>query len=201
MRWPFALRRPPRIGSAGALTDFLDAEIAFVAQKCAVGYCWAKAGLNAQKLFSEPAFQSALNECRWESFAAVASDAALLVEGRLRPHATRPDGLAVGCARVHAAVLYRHSAPARLARGWVEEIEQFEARLARAQLAPPPPVAELAKTGAKRLYRSLPLHHELRRHDADLVSNAVRFAMVAFSVKLDERLDAAATARELQSMA
>ena len=171
-----------------------------MAQKCAVGYCWAKAGLNAQKLFSEPAFQSALNECRWESFAAVASDAVLIVEGRLRPLASQPQALAAGCARVHAAVLHRHSAPARLARGWAEEIEQFEARLARAQLSPPPPVAELAKTSARRLYESLPLHHELRRHDAEVVSNAVRFAMVAFSAKLDERLDAEATARELQAL-
>ena len=200
MKWPLSFGRPPPIASAAALIDFLGAETAFVAQKCATGYCWAKAGLNAQKLFSEPAFQAALNACRWESFAAVAGDAALLVEGRLRPLASRPEEFAGGCMRLHAAVLYRHSAPPALARGWAEEIERFEARLVRARLSPPLPVGELAKTSAKRLYESLPLHPELRRHDEDVVANAVRFEMIAFSAKLEGRLDAQATARALEAL-
>jgi hypothetical protein len=197
MKWPFRLSRPPRIDTGAALTDFLDSESAFLAQKCATDYCWAKAGLNAQKLFAEAAFQAALNECRWESFAAVAEDATLIVEGRLRVAAARSDELGEACRRVHAAVLYRHSAPPRLARGWAGETERFAARLARAQLSPPLAAAQIAEASAKRLYDALPFHRELRRHDFDIVSNAVRFAMVAFSVKLDERLDAPATARDL----
>ena len=199
MTWPLRLKRPPRIGSAAALIDFLETESAFLSQKSATDYCWSKAGLNAQKLFSEPDFQTALNDCRWEGFAAVAGDATLIAEGRLRAAAGASAGLAAACARVHASVLYRHSAPPRMADGWAEEIERFAARLARAQLSPPLSAAVLAQESARRLFDSLPFHPSLRRNDFEIVSNAVRFSMVAFSDKLDERLDASATARDLLS--
>lgn len=199
MTWPLRLKRPPRIDSAAALIDFLEAESAFLAQKSATDYCWSKAGLNAQKLFSEPAFQAALNDCRWEGFAAVAGDATLIAEGRLRAVAGGGEDLVSACARVHASVLYRHSAPPRLAGGWADEVERFAGRLARAQLSPPLSAAVLAQESARRLFDSLPFHPSLRRNDFDIVSNAVRFSMVAFSDKLDERLDAQAVARDMLS--
>lgn len=199
MKWPFRFKAPPPIDSGAALARFLDEECAYLAQKSATDYCWAKAGLNAQKLFSEPAFQAALNVCRWESFAAMLSDATLLVEGRLRAAAPESAELAASVIRLHAAVLRRHAAPAHLPQGWEPEIAAFAQRLAQARLAPPQPAATLARTGAKRLFDALPIHPELRRHDYEVVENAVRFGLVALAVKLDERLDVAAAVRDLEA--
>lgn len=199
MKWPFHFRRPEPIASGAALAEFIDREAAYLAQKSATDYCWAKAGLNAEKLFGEAAFQAALAVCRWESFAAVLSDAIVLVEGRLRQAAPESEVLGEACLRLHADILQRHSPPSHLPEGWAPELEAFATRLARARLGAPAPAAAVAATAAKRVFRSLPLHDEVRQHDFDIVSNAVKFGFVAFAAKLDERLDVIATARDLQA--
>jgi hypothetical protein len=196
MKWPLRFGRPPAIASAAALGEFLTRESAYLAQKTATDYCQAKAGLNWQKLFSEPDFQAALNVCRWESFAGVLADATLLAEGRLREVDESPR-LAESMLALHEAVLRAHPPPAHLAEGWAPELANFSGRLARARLARPLPAAKLAETAARRLFDSLPIHPELRRLDFEMVANAVRFGLVSMSQTLDRRLDRAATARDL----
>lgn len=197
MRWPFRFRRPPPLASRPALAEFLARECAYLAQKTATDYCQAKAGFNWQKLAVEADFQAALNVCRWEAFAGVLADAILVLEGRLRPAASDLAELAESLLRLHAAILESHPVPPHLPHGWAPESAALAPRLARAQLASPQPVETLARSGAKRLFKALPIHPDLRRHDYEMVENAVRFGLVAFSVKLDARLDAAAAFREL----
>lgn len=199
MRWPFRFGRPAPIVSAAGLADFLTGECAYLAQKSATDYCQAKAGLNWQKLFSEPSFQAALNVCRWEGFAGVLSDAVLVVEGRLRAASAESTPIDEALVRLHAAVLLRHPPPQHLSQGWGPETEAFRSRLARARLAARLPVETIARVGAQRLFDALPIHPHLRRHDHEMVENAIRFGLVAFSVKLDQRLDARATMHDLLS--
>jgi len=196
MKWPFRLGRAAPIASGAALKEFLSRESAYLAQKTATEYCQVKAGLNWQKLFSEPAFQAGLSVCRWEGFAGVLADAVLAAEGRLRDVGESPP-LARSLLALHEAILRDHPAPAHLPQGWAPEIEAFAARMARSQLAQPLPTASLGETGARRLFDALPIHPDLRRLDYEMVSNAVRFGLVSMTQTLDRRLDRAATARDL----
>lgn len=196
MRWPFRLGRAAPIASAAALKEFLTRESAYLAQKTATDYCQVKAGLNWQKLFSEPDFQAALNVCRWEGFAGVLADAVLAVEGRLRD-AAEAQRVAEALLALHESILSAHPPPPHLAQGWAPEVEAFAGRMSRARLARPLPAASLAEAGAERLFAALPIHPDLRRLDFEMVSNAVRFGLVSMSQALDRRLDRAAAARDL----
>src|SRR3546814_10161627 len=63
----------------------MGTQAAFISQKCTVEYCRARSGLMWEKLFRERAFLDALEICRWEAYAAVLVDVAVMIEAKMRP--------------------------------------------------------------------------------------------------------------------
>lgn len=194
----FAGWRAAPIATADALRDFLYAEAALVAQKCMIGYCHVKTRLPLAELMREAEFHAAFEASRWEGFAAVLSDLAVIVEGHLRTAAgDRQGALADRLADCCADTLAGQPRPAAPAAGWSEVVDDIRRRLHRVQLAPPQSVADIAWTSAQRLFATLPIHKQLSRPDKDAVVASVRFMLVSRCGRLERRLDCDALVRAL----
>jgi hypothetical protein len=196
-RW-FAGRRAAPIATADALRDFLYAEAALVAQKCVVGYCHVKTRLPLTELMRDEEFRTAFEGARWEGFAAVLGDLAVVLEGHLRPAAgERQAALADRLADCCAEVLAGRARPAAPEAGWPAVVAAIRGRLHRVQLAAPQSVADIAWTSAQRLFDTLPIHDRLRRPDKEAVMASVRFMLVSRCGRLDRRLDRGELVRTL----
>src|SRR5687768_14331151 len=125
-----AYLRPPPIATAGALGTFLRERALLIAQKCAIDYVRGKTGLASYALFTEKPFLEALDVCRWETFAAVLGDLAILAEGVLRPQLA-PEQRRPLCSllvRLHDDALASMPPPAHRADGWGEATKAFALR-------------------------------------------------------------------------
>lgn len=179
---------PPPIASVGELSDFVPDQAAFIAQKCTVEYCRARSGLNWDKLFLEEAFREAMEISRWESYAAVLCDVALVVEGHLRPHAQENKHvLAEVMVGIVTRGLVRYPVPFHRPDGWGDVVDAVTQRLGAAQLAPPKPAYEIGYTAAGRVFETLPIHPRLRGHDRELITNNIRFGLCRSAETLRER--------------
>ncbi|HVO14934.1 MAG TPA: hypothetical protein VMV26_06965 [Alphaproteobacteria bacterium] len=188
-RW-FAGWRAAPIATTNALREFFSAEAALVAQKCVIGYCHVKTRLPLAELMRDEAFRIAFEGARWEAFAAVLSDLAVVVEGHLRTAAgDRQSALADRLADCCAAVLAGRPRPAAPTAGWSEIVDNIRRRLHRAQLAAPQSVADISWASAERLFDTLPIHQQLSRPDKPAVVASVRFMLVSRCGRLERRLD------------
>lgn len=172
-------RKSPSVATREDFEDFFAARAAFVSQRSAIHYCYARAGVNWDKLLREPAFSAAMEICRWEAYAAVASGLGLLYESLLREAAAGRE-LLLAESLVHSleAVLHRHAPPAHDPEAWSREAVQFRRRIGQAQQAAPLPAHACGRDAGKRIFAALPIHPRLRTHDAEMVENSVRFAFV-----------------------
>ena len=172
-------RKSPTVATAEDFEDFFAARAAFVSQRSSIHYCYARAGVNWDKLLREDAFAQAMELCRWEAYAAAASGLGLLYEGLLRDAARgRELILAESLARCLEGVLNRHVPPSHDPEAWERELAEFRVRIGLAQQAAPLPAHLLGSPCGRRIFRVLPIHPRLRAHDSVLVENALRFAFV-----------------------
>ena len=188
--------RPARIDTAAALRVFIEERAALIAQKCAVDYVRGKTGLVSHALFTEKTFLTALDICRWETFAVVLGDLLILAGGHLRAQAgagaTRlPDALLA----LYKATLESLPVPQHRPEDWSDLPDAFGLRLQH--VAWPPRTLDLADHSAKRLFDTLPIHISMRKLDKEVVYGAVRFRMIAVSQEMERRFAAAELAREL----
>jgi hypothetical protein len=190
-------RGPEPVLSRNDLAEFLTGEAAFLAQKSTIEYCRARAGLQWQKLFSEAAFNEALERCRWEAFSLVLADMTVFAEGRLRAHSSAPAlELADALAAFYEQILNSHPIPAHR-QDWQDRTEALRQRLARAQLAAPARTDEIAGVSGRAIFDLLPIHPTLRGHDRLMIFNHIRFGMLTFAERFDRRVDARAAAASL----
>ncbi|MCW5751400.1 MAG: hypothetical protein KIT81_09655 [Alphaproteobacteria bacterium] len=190
---------PPAISGAGDLARFLEEKAAYLAQKCAVDYCRAKAGNFGEKLFREAPFQEALAVCRWESYAAAAADLLLVTEAALRPHLGADATQAYDrLEAIFRQILGAYPVPGHRPQGWGDEFAAFPARLQAARMAPPLTPAQIAAHTARRLHETIPIHESLRtEEDQEFIHGAVRFRMTAIWDEMSWRIRWPELARDL----
>lgn len=184
----------PHVLSAEDLREFIGSQAAYISQKCTVEYCRARSGLLWEKLFRERAFIQALDLCRWEAYAAVLVDVAVLAEAKLRPSlgTMAPSDLAVVLQDMVRANLERFPLPAHRAvagTGWDDIVALAAERLGQAQLAAPKPAHQIGYGSAKRVFEVLPIHERLRGHDYEMVQNSIRFSISGVAVEFEKRVD------------
>lgn len=196
----FGIRSRKKLDTLSSVGVFLSAQAAYAAQRSTTTYCEVKAGVNRNKLFSEPAFLEELGRCRWEAFAAVLADAILITETKLRPLSGDPVGvtrLGDRLGRLYGERLAAEQRPAHRPDGWNDLTNPFLARLAEAQANPPKPPHEIANHSVRVVMDTLPIHAEHRRHDREAISGGVKFYILALHEALEKELDAQAVMADL----
>lgn len=194
-------REKPRGRDRAALDRFLEAHAAFVGQRMTIGYCEIKAGPLRHSLFREEGFRVMMERARWEAFAAVRADMAVVAQARLRSHvddaAALDAPLVDGFATSLAAAPYFTDRP----DGFAAEAAVLADRLAQARLAAPVPPARVFAVGGARVFDCLPIHTSLRAHEREMIVNGVCFHAMGALAKGDIQLDWPAIARDLVSQA
>jgi hypothetical protein len=181
-RW----RKPP-IASVADLATFLDRQSAQITQRSIIGYCHVKTNLPFTELNRERQFADAFEIARWEGYAAVLSDLVVISESVLRPAAGgRLEDLAARLVLLYAEVLGRHPVPSHRPDGWEDTITALRRRLARSQLGPPRPIAQVAEISAERLYATLPIHERLRAPDKPAIVANVQFLLVGLAHEFEK---------------
>ncbi len=178
--------RPQPIASAAELADFIDRSAALIAQKSVIGYCHVKTGLPLSELTCEQQFADAFERGRWEAYAGLVSDLAVISEMNLRAEAGDRAGALVGpLAQLAGGVLARHPVPRHRPDGWAAEIDALRERLARGQSEPPLPIARVSLVSAERIFESLPIHERLREPDKPAIVANVQFLMVGLARRFE----------------
>ncbi len=195
----FANKRP-QVETLEELERFLAQQAAYVSQRGTLEYCRIRAGLHWDKLMLEDMFAEAMDLCQWESYAAVASDLGILVEGYLRPYFPgNRKALGDIVARCHERALRLYPDPQGMPGGWQPEIERFRERLAQAQIAEPRPISVLGQVSGKRIFKVLPIHPRLRSHDGEMIENHMRLAVIGVHDEMNRRVNAKAIFASLAS--
>lgn len=193
---------PPPLRSAASLAAFTEREAARLTQKCTVNYCRVKAAADAKKLFAEESFRDALVACRWEAYGLILGDFLRVAATQLRHEAGRDaEPVVDGLAAFYARTLLPHPRPAKPEAGWGEAVDGLRAALADTRLAPPLAAAEISRPTGRAIFHALPIHKSLRRDDAEVVVNQVRFGTVSLQQELEHRLDVPAVIADSRAAA
>lgn len=192
-------RRRQLIRTAEDLRAFLEGEAAHVAQSAVYDYLRARAGRFAPQLFREAPFLQALEVTRWEAFAAVLLDVAVIALTELRPHVTDSAALAERLTDLCRATLGRHPAPAHRTDGWNSYDVELAQRLAAACASPRQTPDAIAGHSGATIFKHLPLHPDVRRLDEEMVVNNVRFRILRSWETFKERVDLPEVAADLMT--
>ena len=189
----FGKRREP-IATRDGFDDFLDANGAFLVQRCLYEYARGAAAYNWQPLMGEPIFQAAMERSRWLAYPLGVAAVAEVAEGVLRPAAgARAPALAEAVERASSRVLGRQEPPVAVdTEEWRVAREDAEHRVARAKLAAPREVRIVAGGIAREVFNLIPIVEQFRGRDPYMAKNNLAVALIAIHTEFVERADGAA---------
>jgi hypothetical protein len=189
----FAKRRAP-IATRDGLDDFLDANGAYLVQRCLYEYARGAAAYSWQPLMEEPIFRTAMARSRWLAYPLGLAAVAEVAEGVLRPAAgARAAALLDAMERACARVLDRQEPAAEVdSAEWQAAREDVARRVARVQLAPPRPVRNVAGSIATEVFHLIPIVEQVRGKDPYMAKNNLAVALIAIHTEFVERADAPA---------
>ncbi len=189
-----------RLASARQLEDFWQARAAFIAQKCVIEYCRARAGMNWQRLFSEAPFQQAVHRASWRAWSITLLDVAEMLDAVLRPEVSEPavlhDWLRQAGARIIAG--QQGKMPAALGADFAQITRRRLAGLVEDLASRAPlPVKDIARQRAQEVFDIIPIHPDLKAPDVDYVTNTLRVFLVRACDDLRTQADLPALVREM----
>jgi hypothetical protein len=197
----FGLFGKPRqpVATRESFDDFLDANGAYLVQRCLYEYARGAAAYQWQPLMEEPIFRAAMERSRWLAYPLGVAAVAEVMEGVIRPAAgARTGALLEGIERACGRVLGRHTPPDAVdPAAWQEACSDAARRVARAQLAAPRAVRDVAGSIAREVFALIPIVEQFRGKDPYLAKNNLAVALIAIHTEFVERADVAALAAAL----
>ncbi len=194
------LFKRPRVDGPEELEAFWQARAAFIAQKCVIEYCRARAGLNWQRLFSEPLFQRAVHEASWRAWRVTLLDVAEMLDATFRPHVPVPDAMHDWLREAGGRIIarQRREMPDTLGPAFAEATHaRVEALLETLRARPPLPVKDIARQRAREVFDAIPIHPDLKAPDEDYVTNTLRVFLVRACDDLKTRAEVPFLARRV----
>lgn len=178
---------PERIERLEELEYLLSVESSRLSQRATTGFCYAKAGSNAELLYKEKVFLDALENCRWNALALVLGDLTMIVEGFLRPDDPFVrESFWAWLIKTHGKIL----AQQQTNHDFTQDVRDFSERLGHARLAPPGPAVDQVARSINPIYDSLPIHQTLRGDDLEVIGGLLRFGAASFRDTLERRCNA-----------
>lgn len=192
-------RRPPPIGDAAELAEFIDRHAAFVAQKGIYEYARARAGHYSKVLMQEPEFLAACDVARWQTFPMALSMLGELTEGVLLPSWSGDRvSLTDAVRKLTLGVFDRYPAPPELdAQTWTKLRADLERHLTQMSLHPPKWAKDIPEPFWQRYFDLMPIHEKMRSRDELTTRAYLRVTLVNVHDELTKRIDAAAVLRDL----
>lgn len=186
-------QRSSRIADRAGLRVFLESRASFVAQTSLYGYLRTRAGMQYPILFEDDVFVRSVNIAKWHVWLACLSDLAVFAGGLIvRRGAANPDQAGALMLATLDAILEATGMPAGAGGEFTEHAQRVRSRLMLCQWASVADGAATFSESGPALVHWAPIVDELKRHDAHIVSNSIRFAWQEVRRALRRDLDAAA---------
>lgn len=194
----FVARRDAEpIDTSAALADYARSRAAFIAQKKLYGYLKTRMGTQWPVMFDDEVFVGSINVAKAHVFAACLADlsifsAASAGQGNRLDRAER---IALA-AHIHAAGIDANDA------AWPDGIDGREWRAGFARRVEDVNWENIAAGGdcftesPQALVKWAPIAPELKKYDAEIVRNSMKYAWIEIREKLRERLVAVAVAAD-----
>lgn len=181
------------IDSVAGLFRFVSTRAALVAQKTLYGYVKTRMGMNYPKMFADDIFVHSVRIAALHVFAACLSDLTLYAVA----HALREQPVDDAARRTMALRCFEAAMAANAAGGPPEfsaqaSVDAFKQRLDETDWGFGAQQRENFTRSPAALLRWAPIAPELKRFDAEIVENSIRFAWRDIRVAFDKRLDRAA---------
>lgn len=198
LRQIFRWRQP--ITTVPALTDFVDANAAFLVQKGLYEYARARAGHYAKVLFAEKGFQDAIERSRWSAFPLGLAMVTEMVEGALRPYVEDRRTSLDKLIEISMSVFNRYPTPAALEpERWSELRDDLARRLDLIGIHAIKPAKDIPIPFAESYFALMPIHDKLRASEFPTIKNYLRVSMCNIHDDFTGRVDAPALASALQA--
>lgn len=200
----FAIGLPLRrdsapIASIDGLASFVATRSAFIAQKTLYGYVKTRMGTRYPAMFADDVFVTSLNIAKLHIFAACLSDLTVYAVAHALADESLPDDtrFEVALACFNQGLINNRDqivpgfSAARAATEFVSRLEGTDWKFGARQ-------RENFRRSPLALVRWAPIAPELKRFDAEIVENSIRFAWRDVRVQFQRRLDADAIAADLR---
>jgi hypothetical protein len=168
-------RKPSPIRNSADFGAFLATRSAFIAQKTLYGYVKTRMGMKYPAMFEDEAFIESLNIAKWQTYAACTSDLAIFMAAQIyRKTGDRAEAAKIA-SHWHGRVIAERFSDPEFNGNPGELTESFANRLALIDwnhMLEPEGAFTLSP---KELVRWAPIEDNLKKMDAPLVKNSIRF--------------------------
>lgn len=190
----------PKLSSRTELRDFLESRAAYLAQKSISEYTQARANMMFSTLLGEKAFQDAYEKARWYSFPATLAMVAEALAARLRKlDISDTDSINVMLQSMASEIVSAYPVPAGgSADFWQMSLLDLERDLLRAGLAAPHAIHLIPKARSMEVFKNLPVHSSVRKHDFDMFQNTLSFHLTEIGAEIEDAFNADTARRILR---
>ena len=186
-------RESAPIDSVAKLQDFIATRSAYVAQKTLYGYVKTRMATHYLAMFEDDKIIASLNIAKMQVFAACLSDLTIFAVGIGLNGQTAGNDLQRELARrCYAAALHQNSGDAPGQFSAQECIDAFERRIAETDWRSGAVQPENFVRSPQALLRWAPIADNLKKFDAEIIENSVKFAWRDIREQLRTRINAAA---------
>lgn len=188
----FLKRRVPEgpLDSVAELCNFVETRSAFVAQKTMYGYIQTRMGMQYPVMFQDKDFVQSMNIAKMHIFASCLADLTIFAVAEATSRSAMKDderaALAAHCYRKAIEAQEAHAPSAT----WAEDaMLDFSDRLRGAGWDGMALSAENFRRSPLALIKWSPIAPELKKHDAEIVENSMRFAWIEVREDFRRRID------------
>lgn len=191
-------RREGPLDSIDLVNDFAATRSAFVAQKKLYGYLRTRMGTRYVSMFTDDVFVESINVAKMHVYAASLSDLTVFCMARALDGSglsqEEKARLAGECYRLGIAAnagMVREDADRE---GWLAAFDERSASIHWENAAA---TGEVFDASPAALLRWAPIAPELKKFDAEIVRNSIKFAWIEVRAAFDKRIDRESVQRRL----
>lgn len=167
------------IASVAAVTEFVATRSTYIAQRTLFSYVKARMGIRYPRMFEDAAIVESLDVAKVRVAEACLSDLSIFAAATI----AEADEAAALARHIHDEGRRQFAAAAG------DALEEFERRLALTDWAGAARQADNFTASPRALLRWAPIADELKRHDAEIVQNSIRYAWRDIREQFRRRID------------
>lgn len=199
----FLRRRKPAIRTPQELTDFIDAQAAFLVQKGIYDYARARSGHYSKVMLADEGFQRALDRARWRAFPLGLAMVGETVEATLAPQAGGDRRSEIDpLIKLILSVYDRYPRPAALTEEeWTAGRADLTQHMERLSTHPPKRIIDIPVPFAERYFAMMPFDKPFLTLDAPTARGFMQLQLIKVQDELLQRMDAGEMVKELRGLA
>ena len=174
-----SFKKASALDTVSSYEEFMGTRSAFIAQKSLYGYLKTRMGMKYPKMFDDEEFVVSINIAKWNIYAACLSDLAIFMAAQtLLRTGDRDEALEIA-GTLHKNCVYRRFDMDEFTGDADQLVDDFAKRLALVDWVSASKFDGAFGTSPKALLHWSPIEENLKKFDAPLVHNSIKFSWLA----------------------